>query len=61
MQRDEIGVAICLQLVLRDSSQGAVQVVNGLDEVAGEALDGEVFCGLRFALCAFLEVAEVGY
>jgi hypothetical protein len=51
---------VALELFGGDGAQRAVEVVDGLDEVPGEALDGEVFCGLGFALCAFLEVAEVG-
>jgi hypothetical protein len=44
-----------------DGGEGAVKVVDRLDEVAGEALEGEVFRGRYFTFCAVLEVAEVGY
>lgn len=60
VQRNQVGV-IRLELLGGHGAEGAVQVVDGLDEVAGEALDGEVLCRLGFALGAFLEVAEVGY
>jgi hypothetical protein len=61
MQRDQIGVSILrLELVRGHGAQRAVEVVDALDEVAGEALDGKVLCGLCFALCALLQVAEVG-
>jgi hypothetical protein len=43
-----------------DGGECAVEVVDGLDEVAGEALQGEVFGGLNLALGALLEVAVVG-
>ena len=44
----------------RDKGEGAVEVVDGFDEVFGEFGDGEVFGGLDVAFCAVLEVAEVG-
>jgi hypothetical protein len=60
MQRNEVGVATCGELLWRNSIQGAVEVVDGLDEVAGESLDGKVFGRGDFALGAVLQVAEVG-
>jgi hypothetical protein len=59
MQRNELSV-VALELLGGDGAQRAVEVVDRLYEVAGEALDGEVFCVLDFAFCAVLEVAEVG-
>jgi hypothetical protein len=60
VQRDQIRVAVGGEFLWRNGAQSAIQVVDGLDEVAGEALDGEVFCGCDFALCAVLQVTEVG-
>jgi hypothetical protein len=59
VQGNEVGV-VRLELLFWDGAEGAVEVVDGLYEIAGEALDGEVFCGLDLALGTFLEVAEVG-
>lgn len=59
MQCDEVAV-IGLELFGSDGAEGAIQIVDRLDEVSREALDSKIFCGLGFALCAFLEVAEVG-
>jgi len=59
VQGNEVGV-IALELLFWHGAKGAVKVVDGFYEVAGEALDGEVFSGLDFALGALLEVAEVG-
>lgn len=42
-----------------DGGERAVEVVNGLDEVAGEALERKVLGGLDLALRALLEVAVV--
>jgi hypothetical protein len=53
-------VAVGLEFLGLDGGQGAVQVVDALDEVAGELLQREVFGGLNFALGAVLQVAEVG-
>lgn len=44
----------------RDGGESAVEVVNALDEVLGELLDGKVARRLDLALGAVLEVAEVG-
>lgn len=41
-------------------ADGAVEVVDGLDQVAGEALQSKVLGGLDLALGALLEVAVVG-
>lgn len=53
-------LVISLELLGGDGGEGAVEVVDRLDEVAGEALDGEVLGGLGLARCALLQVAEVG-
>jgi hypothetical protein len=60
VQSNQIGVSVWLELVSWHGAKSTVEVVDGFYEVAGEALDGEVFRGLCFAGCAFLEVAEVG-
>ena len=60
VQGNEVDVSVCFEFVGGHGAEGAVEVVDGLDEVAGKALDGEVFCALDFALCALLQVAEVG-
>lgn len=44
----------------RDGEQGAVEVVDAVDEVFGEAGDGEVAGGADVAFGPLLEVAEVG-
>lgn len=49
-----------LELVCGDGGQGAVEVVDAVDEVLGELLDGKVAGGLDLTCCAVLEVAEVG-
>jgi hypothetical protein len=59
VEGNEISI-VRLELLLRDSAEGAVEVVDRLYKVAGEALNGKVFCTLDFALGALLEVAEVG-
>lgn len=59
VQRDQV-LVVGLELLGGDGAEGAVEVVDGLDKVAGEALDGEVLCALDFSFCAFLEIAEVG-
>lgn len=59
VESNEVAV-VALELLFRDSTQGAVKVVDRFYKVASEALDGEVFCGLDLTCCAFLEVAEVG-
>jgi hypothetical protein len=61
VQGNQVCIAIGrVQFLGRYGAEGAVQVVDGLDEVAGEALNGKVLCSLDFALGAFLQVAEVG-
>jgi hypothetical protein len=50
-----------VELIGRYGSKRAVQIVDAFDEVFGEALDGEVFGGLDFALGLFLKVAVFGY
>lgn len=49
-----------VELVGGNGEQGAVEVVDALQEVDGEALDGEVAGAIHVALRALLEVAEVG-
>lgn len=60
VQRDEIGV-LGGELLSRYGREGAVKIVHAFDEVAGKALESEVFGGLDFALCSLLKVAVVGY
>lgn len=43
-----------------DCGERSVEVVDAVDEVFGEFLDGEVACGFFVALGAVLQVAEVG-
>ncbi len=43
-----------------NGAKGAVQVVNGFDQVFGEFGDGEIFGRLNVTFCAILEVAEFG-
>jgi len=45
----------------RHCTEGAIEVVDGLDEVVCEAGDGERAGGVDVAFCAVLEVAEVRY
>jgi hypothetical protein len=59
MERNQVAV-VRLELLSWHGAEGTVEIVDGLDKVAGEALDGKVLCGLGFALGAFLQVAEVG-
>ena len=59
VESNEVGI-VRLELLLGDGAKGAVEVVNRLDEIASEALNGKVLCALNFALGALLEVAEVG-
>ena len=42
-------------------SEGAVEVVDAFDEVAGEAGDGEGAGAVDVAFGAVLEVSEIGY
>jgi hypothetical protein len=61
VQGDEVCVAVLfLEFLSGHSAKGAIEVVDGFDEVAGKALDGKVLCSLGFAFCALLQVAEVG-
>lgn len=59
MKGNQVGV-VRLELLLGNGAEGAVEVVDRLYEVAGKALNGKVLCTLYFALCALLEVTEVG-
>jgi hypothetical protein len=49
-----------LQLLSGHVGEGAVEVVNAVHKVFGEALDGEVLGSLHLALGLVLQVAEVG-
>lgn len=49
-----------LELLSRDIGKGAVEVVDAVHEVFGEALNGEVLGSLHLALGLVLKVAEVG-
>ena len=42
------------------SGQGAVEVVDGFNQIDGKSLDGEILRGCDVACCPILEVAEVG-
>lgn len=55
-----LGLVGGIELLDGDGGERAVEVVDAVDEVLGEALDGEVARGLDLALGAVLEVAEVG-
>jgi hypothetical protein len=55
-----LALVLGLELLRGDGGQGAVEVVDAVDEVLGELLDGEVAGGLDLTCCAVLEVAEVG-
>lgn len=59
VESNEVGI-VRLELLLGDGTKGAIEVVDRLDEIASEALNGKVFCALDFALSTLLEVAEVG-
>lgn len=41
--------------------QGAVEVVHGLNQILGEALDGEFSSSLDLALRAVLKIAEISH
>lgn len=49
-----------LELVRRDGGEGAVKVVDAVDEVLGELLNGKVTGGFDLTCGAVLKVAEVG-
>lgn len=53
-------LVVTIQLLGRDVCKGAVKVVNALDEVLGELLDGEVTGSLDLARGTVLQIAEVG-
>ena len=55
-----LGLLLGLELLLGNDAQGAVEVVDALNEVLGELLDGEVLGLLDVAGGALLEVAEIG-
>lgn len=55
-----LALVLGLELVRGDGGQGAVEVVDAVDEVLCEILDGKVAGGLDLALRAVLEVAVVG-
>jgi hypothetical protein len=55
-----LGGGLAGELVLGHDVQGAVEVVDAVEEVRGEFLDGEVFCCFLVAGAAVLEGAEFG-
>lgn len=57
---DEVLVDGGVELVGGHGGEGAVEVIDALDEVLGELLDGKVAGRLDLARGAVLEVAEVG-
>lgn len=61
---DGVGVGVGLggrgQGVCWHGFEGAVEVVDGFDEVGGKALDGELARGFHVAFGALLQVAEAG-
>ena len=60
VQGDELGVGGD-EFVGGDGGEGAVEVVDAVEEVLGEALQGEVLGGFDFARGLRLQVAVVGY
>lgn len=48
------------ELLGRNVGEGAVEIVDAVHEVLGKLLDGKVAGRFDLALCAVLEVAEVG-
>lgn len=59
MQVHELGVGI-VEFVGGDAGERAVQVVDAVEQVFGEALQGEVARGGDFALRLLLQVTVVG-
>lgn len=53
-------LVVAIQLLGRDVCKGAVEVVDALDEVLGELLNGEITRSLDLARGTVLQVAEVG-
>lgn len=53
-------VALGTELLLGHRQQRAVKIVNALQQVLGEALDGKVASTVHVALGALLQVAELG-
>lgn len=51
---------LSVELILGNHSKGAVEVVDAVDEVLGELLDGEILSGLDLTSGALLKVTEVG-
>ena len=60
MQTQQIRVAFRRQFLGGDVGEGAVEVVDAVEQVLGEALEGEVPCGDHFAFGLVLQVAVVG-
>ena len=54
-------LALVLQFLFGDHSQGTIEIVDAFYEVFGEFLNGEVFCCLNVALGSLLEIAVFGY
>lgn len=60
IQQVLVGLSLgATELVLRHGKQGTVEVVNALEQVNGELLDGEAAGLFHVTLCALLEVEEV--
>lgn len=57
---DALRSVLDLELLLGNHSKSSVEVVNAVDEVLGELLDGEIFGGFDLTGGALLQVAEVG-
>lgn len=60
VQRQQLRIVLC-QFLRRHGAERAVEVVDAVDEVLGEALERKVFGCLYFAFRLVLEVAVVGY
>lgn len=59
MEGDEV-LVVTRELLDGDGGQGAVEVVDTVDQILCELLDGEVTGALDLTRRAVLEVAEVG-
>jgi hypothetical protein len=52
---------IPFEFVFGDLRERPVKIIDGFEEVFGEALEGEVLCRLDFATSLVLEVTVFGY
>lgn len=59
MQVDEILIVLG-EFLRGDGVEGAIEIVDAIEEILGEALQGEFAGGGDFALGLFLEVAVFG-